>query len=225
MKETSLHSALKGWNAQEGGQQEVLVDGYWIDVVQGDMLIEIQTRQFSALKPKLADLLDRHPLRLVHPIAQEKWIVTLSPNGHVPDIRRKSPRHGRPEYLFLELVRFPQWMEHPNFSLEILLTREEEIRRRDGHGSWRRGGASIVDRRLIEVLGRILFTTPDDLLSLLPSSLPQRFTNRQLSNLIRVPLRLATRMTYCLRSIHMLDLAGKSGRANLYSRYVAENKT
>ncbi|HHX43666.1 MAG TPA: hypothetical protein GX714_06730, partial [Chloroflexi bacterium] len=80
-RETSLHAALKAWYAEEGDQIEAVVDGYVIDVVRGDLLIEIQTRGFAALTAKLTELLQSHSVRLVHPIARERWIVRLAADG------------------------------------------------------------------------------------------------------------------------------------------------
>lgn len=214
--ETTLHAALKDFYTLPGSSQEVLVDGYWIDVVQGDLLVEIQTGNFSALKPKLNDLLDRHTVRLVHPIAYEKWIVRLPAVGDTPVSRRKSPRRGRLEDIFWELIRLPGLLAHPNFSLEVLLTREEEHRRDDGKGSWRRGGQSIADRVLLEVVDRRLFQTPSNLLALLPSGLSQPFTNEQLSKALGIRLKLATRMVYCFRGSGLVEIEGKKGRKHLY---------
>jgi hypothetical protein len=115
----------------------VTIDRFRIDVVREGELIEIQTRSFSSIRRKLCALLDSHPVRLVYPIPYEKWVVRVEPNGNLIE-RRKSPRRGSLIHLFDELVSFPQLMAHPNLSLEVLLTREEEIRCADGHGS---GGA------------------------------------------------------------------------------------
>ncbi len=81
MQETTLHADLKEIYRLEGGQTETWVDGYLIDVVKPDLLIEIQTRNLGALKKKLEDLLDNYPIRLVHPIAKEKFIVLKSVMG------------------------------------------------------------------------------------------------------------------------------------------------
>jgi hypothetical protein len=217
MQETSLHSALKDWYARQGGQKEAMVDGYFIDVVQGDLLVEVQTRSFASLRPKLADLLERHAVRLVHPIPLEKWIVYLPADGSTGGTRRKSPRRGRLEHVFRELIRFPGLVRQPNFSLEIVLTREEELRRRDGRGSWRRSGASIVDRRLLAVVDSVVFTTPDDFRRFIPLNLPQPFTNRQLSACLGVSSNLACRMTYCLTAMQVLDRVDKISRSYLYA--------
>lgn len=217
MQETSLHSALKDFYTVPGATQEALVDGYWIDVVQGDLLIEVQTRNFSAIRNKLKALVKSHSVRLVYPIAQEKWIIRLPAEGETPLFRRKSPRRGRLEHLFIELVRIPDLLNHSNFSLEVLLIREEEIRRADGKGSWRRNGVSIADRRLLDVVDRRLFITPLDLRELLPANLELPFTNQELADVLAIPRSLATRMSYCLRIMGVLQIVGKSNRSHLYT--------
>jgi hypothetical protein len=138
-------------------------------LVRGDLLIEIQT-QLHALRRKLTRLTESHHVRLLHPIAQERWIVKLGSDGETPLERRKSPRRGCVEYIFSELVSIPHLLARETFSLEVLLTREEEIRRNDGQGSWRRKGWSIIDRRLLDVVQRIPLTTMDDFRALLPSA-------------------------------------------------------
>ena len=82
--EKSLHAAIKDWYAQPGDQFEVPVSGYVADLVRGEILVEIQTRNFSAIRPKLARLLDEHPVRLLHPIAVNRWLVYQGKNGEHP---------------------------------------------------------------------------------------------------------------------------------------------
>jgi hypothetical protein len=212
MQETTLHSDLKEIYRLEGGQTETWVDGYLIDVVKPDLLIEIQTRKLGALKRKLADLLDNHPVRLVHPIAKEKFIILKGADGNIIR-RRRSPKKGRIEDLFSELVYVAKWANHPNFSLEVLLTSEEEQRIQDGQGSWRRKGVSIQDRRLIKIIERHLFYNTTDYGLLLPSTLVNPFTNRQLANFLSIPHRLASKMTYTLLQFGILEIDGKRGRS------------
>lgn len=218
MQENSLHAALKTWYAGDTGQVEVLLEGYLIDVVIGEQLIEIQTRSFSAIKNKIYDLLDRHPVHLVHPVASEKWITRLPVQGDAALYRRKSPRKGRLEDLFYELIRFPELVAHPAFTLEVVFTQEEEIRRDDGRGSWRRGGVSIIDRQLLQVVSRVEFTCPQDFLSMLPENLPETFSNTDLANALRIKPGLARKMSYCLKKMGAIYPDGKRGRAFLYRR-------
>ena len=195
---------------------EEWVDGYLIDIVRGDRLIEIQTGNFSAIKAKLEDLVKRHPVRLVHPIAETKWIVRLDSRGERVS-RRRSPRRGRVEDLFLELVYIPHLMREANFSLEALLIHSEEELIDDGRGSWRRRRWSVHDRRLLDVVGRATFSMPANFLKLFPATLPKEFTTRELAESLRVRANIAQKMTYSLRHMEVIGTIGKRGRANLYS--------
>ena len=150
LNEKPLHAALKAWYAQPGDRFEVQVDGSVIDIVRDELLVEIQTRCFSALKRKLEKLVVRYAVRLVFPIAVEKWIVRLGDDGATQEGRRKSPRHGWFLELFRELVSFPHLIFHPNFSLEVLLIQEEEVRQQGLARNWRRRGWGTEERRLVK---------------------------------------------------------------------------
>jgi hypothetical protein len=215
LQETSLHVSLKDWYANPGDQLEQYVDGYVIDILREGTLIEIQTRNFSAIKPKLSRLIEQHKVHLVYPIAQKKWIIRVEKDGRLIR-RRKSPKQGCFEDLFVELVRIPKMVAHPNFTLEVLLTWEEEIWRKDDQGSWRRKGWSIADRRLIEVVEQCQFDSPDKFRAFLPQGLPTPFTTSDLAKVINKPVFLAQKMTYCLRNMDVIERIGKQGNAWLY---------
>lgn len=216
LQEKSLHTALKSWYAGPGDALEVPVSGYHIDIVRGTWLVEIQTANFTALKTKLKALLPDYRVRIVYPIALERWIQRVSEDNQLIT-RRKSPKQGRIEEVFTELVRLPDLACHPNFYLEVLLIKEEVVWRDDGQGSWRRKGWSVADRRLIEVVDAIRFDKPEQYAALIPSDLIRPFTNLELSEHLGLRRSLAEKMTYCLRKMTLLDLVGKQGRHNLYS--------
>jgi hypothetical protein len=214
MPETSLHAALKTWYAQPGDSIETLVDGYIIDIRRGDTLIEIQTRNFSSLRSKLEKLLAHYPVHLLYPIAMEKWIVHLE-NGKATQ-RRKSPKHGRTEQMFNELIYIPHLLNNSNFSLQILFTEEEETWLKDGNGSWRRKGWSIADRKLIGILGTQEFCTIDEYRSLVPVNLPETFTTSDLASHAQLPHRLAQKMAYTLRISEIIKVNRRVNRAYEY---------
>ncbi|MDP7279762.1 MAG: hypothetical protein QGG39_07740 [Candidatus Poribacteria bacterium] len=101
LNEGLLHADLKQWYSQLGDKHEVEVEGYIIDLVRSDLLIEIQTGNFSQIRTKLTQLTERYPLHLVYPIAQTKW---LCKEGS----RRKSPKRGTWLHLFDQLVAIPR---------------------------------------------------------------------------------------------------------------------
>lgn len=215
MNEYTLHSGLKQWYSLPGDMFEVNIGGFVVDVVQGSLLVEIQTKNFSAAKRKLQRLVGDHKVRLVYPIAKQKWIVRVAQSGE-PLSRRKSPKKGRLVDLFHELVRLPDLIEHRNFSLEVLMIEEEEVRCNDGRGSWRRRGASVKDRKLISVTERVLFKDEKDFLRFLPRELPDPFTNKDLSVRVAVSVNLARKITYCLKKMGTIAEIGKRGRELLF---------
>jgi len=218
LNESPLHAALKAWYARPSDRLEVQVDGFIIDIVRGDLLIEIQTGNFSSLRQKLATLTGRHRVRLVYPVAREKWIVKLAEDGRGRLSRRKSPKRGTVEDVFHELVSFPQLLAQPGFALDVLLIQEEETRRYDGKRRWRRGGWVTQERSLLAVVDRRLFESPADLAALLPPGLAEPFTTADLARALAKPRRLAQRMAYCLREMGVLEAVGKRGNAILYTR-------
>jgi hypothetical protein len=101
------------------------------------------------------------------------------------------------------------------------MIQEEELRRDDGRGSWRRKGVSIVGHELIDVVDCRRFDSGAELASLLPRELETPFTNRELAQALHVRLRMAQRMSYCLRQLDVLDSVGKRGRELLFAQSAA----
>lgn len=213
--EKDLHASLKQHYAAGGGQVEVEVDGFVIDVVRGDELVEIQTRSFSHLKRKLRQLIEDHTVLLVHPIPVEKWIVKLHADGRTT--RRKSPKRGRVEQVCDELVSLPDLLGHSNFRLEVALTLEDEVRRHEAGKVWRRKGWVIVERRLISISDVHRFDEPRDLLALLPDGLEAPFTTADLARAAGLGRPLAQRLAYCLRHLEVIQVVGKRGNALEYT--------
>lgn len=217
LTETSLHAALKEWYSEPGDQFEQKVDSYYIDLVRGELLIEFQTRQFGAIRDKLTNLLERHPLRLVYPLAREKWVVRQTAAGEVIS-RRRSPKKVGPLDIFSELLRIPRLLGHPNFSMEVLVISCEDIWQDDGKGSWRRKFWSIADRRLLSVLDRVMFFSLADYTALLPSDISEPFTNTDLAAALKCRKNLAQKVTYTLLRTGELVKTGKKGNSTLYQR-------
>lgn len=216
LRESSLHLSLKEWYSKPGDLLETQVDGFIVDLVRGDLCVEIQTGNFAAIKKKISSLLDHHPVRIVYPIPFERILVRVDMNTERVLQRRKSPKKGTYLDVFGELVRIPRLVSRENLSIDVLLIREEQVWLNDGNGSWRRKGWSKSDRRLIEVVQDRLFASPWDYQSLLPAGLPDLFTVNDLAAASRYPRRFAGKMAYCLRNIGVLEICGKRERSYLY---------
>src|SRR6185436_16224701 len=214
LNEKPLHASLKQWYARPGDRFEVPVDRFVVDIVRDDLLIEIQTRNFASINAKLRELTRSYAVRLVYPVIEEKWIVRAADDGGI-NLRRKSPKRGRLEDLFWELVSIPQLLSNPNFSLEVLMISEEELRRYEGKRKWRRRGWVVEGRRLVDVLDRRLFGASSDWLTFVPDGL-QSFTTKDLATIADTRRDLAQKMAYCLRQARMIELIGRQGRASMY---------
>jgi hypothetical protein len=216
LREKPLHASLKQWCSQEGDQFEVSVDGYVIDVVRGDQLIEIQTGSFAKMKRKLTDLLDAgHQVRVIYPVPLHKTIVRLGDDGTVLS-RRRSPKRGRARDVVAELVSFPELIGHPGLEIQIVLTEEDEYRHHDPKKAWRRRGWVVTERRLTGVTGTTTIRRPADLLALLPDDLPDCFTTGDIATAAACPLRVAQQRAYCLRHSGAIEVVGKRGHSIEY---------
>jgi hypothetical protein len=218
LNEKPLHKALKEWYRLPTDHIEVEVDGYIVDIKRDDLLIEIQSRNVSSIKRKITELTKQHQLRLLLPIPKEKWIIRIDESGTKQISRRKSPKRCSFLDLFSELVYIPSLINNENFSMEVILIQEEEIRQYEDGRAWRRRGWVTQERRLLKVLDQGIIATKEDLAVLLPDNVPDPFTNADLVENLSITRRLAQQMTYSLRLAEVIDLVGRRGRFKLYSR-------
>lgn len=217
LNEGSLHAALKSWYANPGDLIEHPVDGYVIDLVREELLIEVQTGGFAPLRTKLENLMSRHRVRIVAPVPQLRTIVRVTEEGEVLG-RRRSPKKGRFEDIFARLVSFPTLIDDPRFELDVLLTAEDEVRVHRPGEARRRKGWVVLGRSLVEVTDHRTLRSSTDLAQFLPTDLPDAFSTADLARSAAIPRRLAQQMAYCLRAAGVVAIAGKEGNSLLYRR-------
>ncbi len=218
LNERSLHRALKERYAVAGSETEQVIDGFVTDVVTGGRIIEIQTGSFGPLRNKLTRLLDAHPVTLVHPIAKDRYIVRMAEDPAMPPTRRRSPKHGSVFDVFPALVSIPSLLAHPNLTLEVVMTVEEEVRApSERRGRWRRDW-SRADRRLVDVVETHAIASMADLFALVDADLPETFTTNDIAAAMQSTRSLAQQAAYCFRESGVTEICGKDGRALVYQR-------
>lgn len=216
LNEKSLHADLIQWLAKPQDKFEEKIDGYIIDIVRGKKLLEIQTKNIGAIKKKIFTLSKNHTVQIFFPIIVDKWISKIDESDEQIS-KRKSPKRGRVEDIFNELIRIPTLLSNQNISLSLIFIQAEEVWKNDGKGSWRRKKWSITERRLLKVLNIISFSNPKDFIPLLPNDIQDTFSNKELSKSLGVTTKLAQKMTYCLRKMGILEVVETRGRAYLFS--------
>ena len=215
LREGALHADVKALLAEPGDRFEVPVGAFVIDLVRADgELVEVQTGGFGPLAKKLDALLDEHRIRIVHPVAAERRIVRVDEHGEVLGARR-SPKRATAVAVFDKLVAFPSLLSHPNLTIEVLLLREDHIRH-PRPTTIRGRTLDPGERRLVGLLDRVILRTREDILAALPALPLEPFSTRELAAVLRCSTLLAQRTLYCLRTIGIVEPAGKRGRAPLH---------
>ena len=213
--ESSLHRQLKELYGGSPDDREVTVAGFRIDAVANGRLVEVQRASLSAIRSKIAVLLDSHRVQLVKPIAARTLIVRRRP-GQVEPARRYSPLRKNLFHLFEELVHFGNVFPHSKLELEVILIEQEERRIPRRRSRFNGPDYRVEDRFLLSVVSRHRFRTASDLLALLPDSLPRPFHTQHLADAAGIPRWLAQKAAYCLARCGAIQLAGKEGRSLLY---------
>jgi hypothetical protein len=194
-----------------------VLDGYVIDIIKSNGLIEIQTKNFPNIRAKLKKLLCSNNITLVHNIPAIKWLIKMDAGGNVVS-KRKSTKKGTLYHLFDELIYLTDIVTDPKFTLEIVITEEEETRQDDGRGSWRRKGVSIKDRRLIRILEKRKIATLKDYFTILPENLPEPFSTKDIAGKLKIRSALARKVVYFFKKTGLLQCVAKKGNLLLYKR-------
>ncbi|HUN21519.1 MAG TPA: ASCH domain-containing protein [Anaerolineales bacterium] len=212
--ESHLHATLKQHYQAPLSRTEVDIDGYVVDVVWADgTCIEVQTANVGQMKAKLRRLLAKHTVRLVLPVALEKWIVK---EGVKPS-RRRSPKKGNFWQAFRELSKIAPLLTQPNLQVDILLVKVEDVRMfSTQRASWRRVGYSTVNRRLLQIVATHALRGTPDWQAQLPTSLAQPFTTKHFAEAAGCSVQEAQAACYTLARMDILQQVGKLGRANLW---------
>jgi hypothetical protein len=218
LNEGHLHASLRSSYLEPGDLTEATVDGYIVDILRPGLIIEIQTASFSKIARKVRDLVTRHKVRLVHPVARDRWIVKLPKEIGDGISRRKSPSHLGAIDLFCELVSFPELIAHENLEIDVVLTEEESVWSYHGRRGWRRRGWVTLERRLLHVYDTVRLQTRADYAALMPPGLPDRFLTADLAREIKRPRRVAQQVAYCLRKGGLIEKVGAQGNAVVYAR-------
>ncbi len=217
--ETTLHKQLKEHYSTKRSELEVRVDGFIIDIVDGNRLIEIQRSGLSSIRSKIQKLLNNnHKVEVVKPLVVRKRLVKLSQkDGSVVD-SRWSPKRGGPLDMFEELLYFTRVFPHPNLKLICPLIEIEEVRF-PGHGRRRRrrkNDFQVKDRTLSSITKGQTYRTIADLHKLLPKRLPKEFDTGELADRLGVKRWQAQKIAYCLRKTGSAKQVGKRGNAILH---------
>jgi hypothetical protein len=215
-KESSLHRTLKFRYTGPEGQSETQVGSYVCDGTTGEgEIIEVQTGSFGPFREKVKNLAKTGRVRIVHPVAVQKYIELYDSNDCLIH-RRKSPGKNGPWHLFKALLYAPELPLLPNVTIEIALVDILERRKDDGKGSWRRRGVSIVDKTLAGWRESIVLSGLNDYYRFVPFDKAEEFTAKDLAAKAGINAALARKCLYVLSRLGLVKRTGKRGNAVVY---------
>ena len=178
--EKAMHATLKRWLDEDTAHHErPLPEGCVADIFDGERVTEIQTAGFSGFREKLARLLDRYPVTVVHPLVRKKWVVWLDPDTGEAAPPHKSPRTGSFTDAGRELIYILPLLTHPGLTVRLVLVDVEEHRLADGWGRDGKRGSHRAERYPLALAGVCDLHAPADYAVLLPAGLPAEFTAAQ----------------------------------------------
>lgn len=191
-----------------------MVDSYRIDAISDRRLFEIQCASLSAIRDKVATLVEQYEVVVVKPLPVRTLITRMKYKAVIE--QRYSPKRATIWDLFEDLVHFVKAFPHPNLELRVVSIEQEEIRRPPKRKRWRGPNYRVEDRSLLEVVDETSFYEAADFAALLPEDLPEEFGTSELSDTAGIPRWLAQKVMYVLRECGAVDVTGKSGNAWRY---------
>ncbi|MBO4384953.1 MAG: hypothetical protein J5854_05990 [Clostridia bacterium] len=200
LAEKTLHSALKYYYEPDETKHEAELCGFFADILNADGVTEIQTGSFFHIDRKLGVFLGEYPVTLVCPLIRNKRIIYLDPETGEMTKPRSSPKKGRIESLFFELMHIRKRLSDKNLMIvvpvidadEYRVKREPKRRFRDkGYDKFELVPTALADERV--------FAESADWLMLLPDGL-DGFTVKELEKALGIPNRVAGAMARSIMS-------------------------
>lgn len=193
--ESELHQKLKEIYALEyNGELEKKIEGSKsiadILLKNGDV-IEIQTGSISALKSKIKFLLEnKRKIKIVHPILIEKYIEMYDENENLL-YRKKSPKKETVYSMLRGLTGVYEYLTNANLEIEVLFVKVTEKRQKTPtkvqlKNKCRRHLKDWIPlgKRLDSIKEKHTFSSLQDYKNLIPSSVPENFTRKELQKAI-----------------------------------------
>ena len=214
--EKTLHAVLKNYFEPNEENHEIPLGKFVADIVGEQGVIEIQTRQFNRLVPKLESFLEYCNVTVVYPIAAVKYLSWIDLETGEMTSRRRSPKKGRIYDAVNELYRIKYTLDNPRMGLCLCMLELEETRYLNGWSRDKKRGSTRCDRIPSELVEEIRFEKPEDYALFIPDGLPEQFTSKDFSAAAKISISTAQTTLNLLSYLGLTEKCGKSSRSFLY---------
>lgn len=214
--EKTLHAVLKSYFEPHEENQEISLGGYVADIAGENGVIEIQTRNFNALRRKLEVFLEFCDVTVVYPIPQRKFVSWIDIETGEVTPKRKSPKNAGIYDAIPELYRIKYTLDNPKMHLCFTMLEVQEIRYLNGWSKDKKRGSTRCDRIPVNLLDEIHINNVYDYRIFLPENLPKEFTSLDFANKAKINRRTAQITLNILSYLGLVQKAGKDGNNILY---------
>ncbi|MBQ9494433.1 MAG: hypothetical protein IJR50_02195 [Treponema sp.] len=237
LNESSLHRTLKNLYALENDcSTEVALDGKIYDIVDAaGNITEIQTGSVSKLLDKTMNALQqKRRIKIVHPIAVEKYIALYDERG-VLISKRKSPVKRSVYDMFRELTGLYPVLLKKNFLLDVLeitmtekrVRTPEPVQSKNNRRRFRKSWLK-QDKQLEKIIAVHTFKNARDYVRLIPESCLPEFSARTIENALKANTAFSANaaknahlLLWVLSHMNLIELCGE--RPKTYRLSVQNN--
>lgn len=210
-KERTLHQYLKYYFCNDSIFHEQKCNGYIVDILKDDQIIEIQTSSFNAMRKKLETLLKTHKITIVYPIILERILYNFNDSGELENIR-KSPKKEHPLKIGKELYKINHLLNNKNLSFigVVLKIFEERIPYINRYKQKRMTRINQIPYELVEIINLDSKT----LSSLIPFD--TEFDASMFKKKIKLSPRDTSSTLLALRALNVIEVIRKEGKKYIY---------
>lgn len=222
LSEKYLHIFLKNYFEPDKSCHEIKVGKFTADVLNGNHITEIQTRNLNALREKLEYyLLEGYEVTVVHPIPRIRKMINIdTATGEIVGKRRDG--HIGTFYDGIpELYKIKYFLDWDNFNVRLMLFDIEEYRESSGGGVTktgrpRRRRSKRTERIPFAIGDSLILDNPADYLEFVPQGLPKEFLAKDFAKCAAVSLTIARMTLNILSYLHVVEHIGNDGRKYVY---------
>ena len=213
LSEKTLHKTIKNLYESNQDYQEVKIDGYYVDILKDNNIIEVQTKQFDKLRNKLSYLLDHYDynINVIYPIFNNKVIYYIDDENTI-SLPKKSPKKLKIPEVFYELYKIKNLLSNEKLVITLLVLDIQEYRIKTNN----RKKYVLYDRVPIKLIEEVRLTKKDNYISLLPKNLGEVFTVKDVCELTKCDNKYVSKMINVLKYLEIIEMIGKDGKKYLY---------
>ena len=218
--EKRLHALVKRYLCEDTDCHEVGVKNtrFVSDVRMGNDVLEVQTGAFYPMHKKILYYLENTDctVTVVHPVTVKKWTCRIDAETGRASERKRSPRPDRPIELLAEMYSLLPATICSRLRFRLLSIEAQDFRLESAKKG--RRAPKRFERVPLALIDDVTYTSPQDLIPLLPQELPHHFAVKDFSRLSHLRGRDAYSAVRTLVALDLIAPAEPIGRAMAFER-------